>query len=103
MATTKKATTKRKSTKKATARTSSRSINSVEKRWKEDGELGALDAIIKKYAKMIDLTDSSRDLKPLCSGMIEAIERKNALEAAKGEKTAAQAPVFKILKAANGE
>lgn len=102
MATAKKTTTKRKSTKTASSRTSSRSVNSVEKKWKSEGELGAVDAIILKYAKMIDATDSSRDLKPLASGMLEAIDRKKALEAAKGDKATTQAPVFKILQAANG-
>lgn len=102
MATTRKTTTRRKSTKTASSKTSSRSINSVEKKWKNEGELGAVEAIILKYAKMIDSTDSSRDLKPLASGMLEAIDRKKALEAAKGESGAMEAPVFKILKAANG-
>ena len=102
MATTRKTTTKRKSTKTASSRTSARSVNSVEKKWKSEGERGAVEAIILKYAKMIDNTDSSRDLKPLASGMLEAIDRKKALEAAKGESGAMEAPVFKILKAANG-
>ncbi len=103
MATARKTPTKRKSTKTASSRTSSRSVNSVEQKWKKEGELGAVEAIILKYAKMIDSTDSSRDLKPLASGMLEAIDRKKALEAAKGEKGAVEAPVFQILKkAANG-
>ncbi len=110
----KKTTTTRKTTKAKTTRVSDRSKYSVEKRWKQDGESGALEAIIMKYAKMIDLTDSGRDLKPLASGMLEAIDRMNALKAANGAKNENKAPVFQILdkartdaeaklKAANGE
>ena len=105
---------KRKTAKKQTCKTSSRSKFSVEKCWKDGDELSAVEAIIIKYAKMIDATDSSRDLKPLASGMLEAIDRKNALEAAEGSRNENKAPVFKILekaqsdaqakmKAANGE
>ncbi len=104
MAATKKTTTKRKAAKTQTARTSSRSINSIEKKWKTEGELGATEAIILKYAKILDMTDSGRDMKPLASGMLEAIDRYKALKAAKGEDAENELkPVFKILKAANGE
>lgn len=103
MPATKKTTTKRKASKTASSRTSSRSVNSVERKWKTEGELGAADATILKYAKLIDSTDSTRDMRSLVTGMFEMIDRKKALEAAEGKSEAAEAPVFKILKAASGD
>ena len=38
-------------------------------------------AIISKYAKVIDECDSARDMKPLASGIFEAIDRLNAINA----------------------
>ena len=55
---------------------------SVEQGWREGGEIGAIRAIIVKYAKVLDMTDSGRDMKPLATGMCEAIDRLKALEAA---------------------
>lgn len=44
-------------------------------------EAGIVKAIISKYAKVIDECDSARDMKPLASGIFEAIDRLNALNA----------------------
>lgn len=74
---------------------------SVEKAWREQGEIGAVKASIVKYAKVIDMTDSGRDMKPLVSGMFEMIDRLNALESREGGKKA-ETPLFQILKASNG-
>lgn len=44
-------------------------------------EAGIVKAIISKYAKVIDECDSARDMKPLASGIFEAIDRLKALNA----------------------
>lgn len=73
---------------------------SVEQAWRENGEIGAVKASILKYAKVLDMTDSGRDMKPLISGMFEAIDRLKALEA--GGKSENVTPLLRILeKAAN--
>ena len=74
---------------------------SVELAFRQDGEIGAVRASIIKYAKVLDMTDSGRDIKPLVSGMFEAIDRLKALEAQGG--TSEESPLLKVLnKAANG-
>ena len=55
---------------------------SIESAWREDGELAAVRAVVQKYARVLDMTDSGRDIKPLASGMFEAIDRLKTLEAA---------------------
>lgn len=74
---------------------------SVEQAWRKDGEIGAVRAAIVKYAKVLDMTDSGRDMKPLVSGMFEAIDRLKSLEAHTSNK-AKITPLAEILnKAAN--
>jgi hypothetical protein len=73
---------------------------SVETAWREQGEKAAVEAAILKYAKVIDMTDSGRDMKPLVSGMFEIVDRLKALESRDGD-TKAETPLFKILKASN--
>lgn len=73
---------------------------SVAQAWKEEGEIGAVKAAIEKYARVIDMTDSGRDMKPLITGMFEAIDRLKALEAHDSGKK--ESPLLTILnKAAN--
>ncbi len=73
---------------------------SVETAFRENGEIGAVRAAIIKYAKVLDMTDSGRDIKPLVSGMFEAIDRLKALEAQDNKTN--ETPLFKVLsKAAN--
>lgn len=73
---------------------------SVEQAWREQGEIGACKASIVKYAKVLDMTDSGRDIKPLVSGLFEAIDRLKALEAV--ENKTSDTPLFRIVnKAAN--
>lgn len=74
---------------------------SVEQAWREQGEVGALKAIIVKYAKVLDMTDSGRDIKPLASGMCEAIDRLNALEAI--GQTNKDTPLLRIINKAVNE
>ena len=59
---------------------------SVEAAYRESGEIGAVRSVIIKYAKVLDMTDSGRDIKPLASGLFEAIDRLKALEAGPGAK-----------------
>ena len=73
---------------------------SVEQAWREEGEIGAVRASICKYAKILDMTDSGRDIKPLVSGMFEAIDRLKTLEVQTSSK-AKVTPLANILKAAN--
>lgn len=73
---------------------------SIEQAWKRQGEIGATKAAIIKYAKVLDGTASGRDMKPLISGMFEAIDRLKALEAHDAGKK--ESPLVAILnKAAN--
>ncbi len=73
---------------------------SIEQAWKRQGEIGATKAAIIKYAKVLDKTVSGRDMKPLISGMFEAIDRLKALEAHDAGKK--ESPLVAILnKAAN--
>jgi hypothetical protein len=73
---------------------------SVEKAWREEGEIGAVRAAIAKYAKVIDMTDSGRDMKPLVTGMFEMVDRLKALESRDSE-IKSETPLFRILNAAN--
>lgn len=74
---------------------------SVEQAWREQGEIGAVKAAIVKYAKILDMTDSGRDIKPLATGMFEAIDRLKMLEAS-SVSTNKITPLTRILeKAAN--
>lgn len=70
---------------------------SVEQAWREQGERGAVAAIIVKYAKVLDMTDSGRDIKPLASGMLEAVDRLKALDAQAKQDT----PLAEILREAD--
>lgn len=75
---------------------------SVEQAWREEGEIGAVKASIIKYAKVLDMTDSGRDMKPLVSGMFEAIDRLKSLEAHTSNK-AKITPLADILNKAASE
>lgn len=74
---------------------------SIEQAWREDGEVGAVKASIIKYAKVLDMTDSGRDIKPLVSGMFEMVDRLKALESRDSE-AKADTPLYQILKLAEG-
>ena len=41
-------------------------------------------AVVAKYARVLDMTDSGRDIRPLATGMYEAIDRLRSLEAEEG-------------------
>ena len=71
---------------------------SIEQAWRNEGEIGAVKASIVKYAKVLDMTDSGRDIKPLVTGMFEMVDRLKVLEARDSE-LKAETPLFEILKA----
>ena len=75
---------------------------SIEQAWREQGEIGAVRASIAKYAKVLDMTDSGRDIKPLVTGMFEMVDRLKALESRDSE-AKADTPLFRILKSASNE
>lgn len=68
---------------------------SIETAWVESGEIEAVRAVIQKYARVLDMTDSGRDIKPLASGMFDAIDRLKTLEAA--EASSGSSPLATIL------
>lgn len=68
---------------------------SIETAWAQGDELGATWAIVQKYARVLDMTDSGRDIKPLATGMFEAIDRLKALQATEGAK--ANSPLADLL------
>lgn len=64
--------------------------------WEEGGEIAVTRRAVKKYAEVIDVTESGRDMKPLITGMFEAIDRLKALEDAESAKSGAT-PLDQIL------
>lgn len=79
---------------------------SVYDAWRANNEMQLIGAVIAKYAKIIDECESARDMKPLASGMFEAIDRLNQVKAA--HTSNAQTPLAAIVamaerKAASGE
>ena len=72
---------------------------SIEEAWGAGDELAVARAVVRKYARVLDMTDSGRDIKPLATGMFEAIDRVRILEAQQDEATST--PLFKIVSEAN--
>lgn len=70
---------------------------SIEELWAAGDEIGMTRAIVRKYARVLDMTDSGRDIKPLATGLFEALERVRALEARESTST----PLAEILKMAS--
>ena len=73
---------------------------SIEEAWADGDELAMARAVVRKYARVLDMTDSGRDIKPLATGMFEAMDRVRALEAQQAE---TQTPVASILARARAE
>lgn len=71
---------------------------SVETSYIEQGEIGAVKASIIKYCKIIDMTDSARDIRPLVTGLFEAIDRLKILEATSS--TSNNTALFRIMEKA---
>ena len=69
---------------------------SIEELWAAGDEVGMTAAIVRKYARVLDMTDSGRDIKPLATGLFEALERYHALKDSDNSDT----PLAAILKMA---
>lgn len=69
---------------------------SIAAAWSDGGEIEATREAVRKYAEVIDVTESGRDMKPLITGMFEAIDRLKDLEAAEAAETG-ETPLSKIL------
>ena len=55
-------------------------VESIETAWHERDEIRMLKALVAKYARVLDMTDSGRDIKPLATGMLEAMDRLKAID-----------------------
>ena len=72
--------------------------DSIEEAWAAGDEVGMVRAVVRKYARVLDMTDSGRDIKPLATGMFEAVDKLHAMEAASGAGNVT--PLADILKKA---
>lgn len=68
---------------------------SIELAWSERDEIGVVRAVVRKYARVLDMTDSGRDIKPLVTGMFEAMDRLAVMEA--DEAATSRSPLADIL------
>lgn len=73
---------------------------SIEQAWANRDELGVAVAVAQKYARVLDMTDSGRDIKPLATGLFEAIDRVHALEAVSGNTDTPYAQIMREAEAA---
>lgn len=71
---------------------------SIEEAWANGDELALARAVVRKYARVLDMTDSGRDIKPLATGMFEAMDRVRALEA---QSDVNETPLARILSLAD--
>ena len=55
-------------------------VESIETAWHQHDEVQMLKNLVAKYARVLDMTDSGRDIKPLATGMLEAIDRLKAID-----------------------
>ena len=69
--------------------------DSIEQAWAKNDELALVSAVIQKYAHVLDMTDSGRDIKPLATGLFEAVDRYNTLKLSAD--TLNNTPLAKIL------
>jgi len=67
---------------------------SIESAWADGDELAMARAVVRKYARVLDMTDSGRDIKPLATGMFEAMDRVRTLEA---QRSTSETPLAAIL------
>ena len=72
---------------------------SIEQAWNAHDEIMVTRAVVRKYCRVLDMTDSGRDIRPLASGLFETIDRLKALEATQGIN--ANTPLATILEEAN--
>ncbi len=75
---------------------------SIAAAWEKGGEIEATRQSVRKYAEVIDVTESGRDMKPLITGMFEAIDRLKALEEAEAAREG-DTPLSQILGMGDGD
>lgn len=68
---------------------------SLESAWLDGGEIAVTAQAVRKYTQVIDVTESGRDMKPLITGLFDAIDRLKALEAV--EQSQGANPMASIL------
>ena len=76
-------------------------VESIETAWHDRDEVRLLSALVAKYARVLDMTDSGRDIKPLATGMLEAMDRLKLVEAAQGGDE--MPPIMRLIEQANSE
>jgi hypothetical protein len=62
-------------------------VTHIEEMLVKGDEAGMVLEIARKYARVLDMTDSGRDIKPLATGLFEAVDRWKALTGGKDEDT----------------
>lgn len=78
-----------------------RTPTSIAAAWQKGGEIEATRQAVRKYAEVIDVTESGRDMKPLITGMFEAIDRLKALEESEAAREG-DTPLSQILGMGDG-
>jgi hypothetical protein len=73
---------------------------SIEEAWARGDELAMARAVVRKYARVLDMTDSGRDIKPLATGMFEAVQLVHSIE--EQREGATDTPLAQVLKMAEG-
>ena len=71
---------------------------SIEEALVNGDELGVAREVARKCARVLDMTDSGRDIKPLMTALFDALARVHALEAAEG--LAGETPYAQIMREA---
>jgi hypothetical protein len=72
---------------------------SIEEAWASGDELALAKAVVRKYARVLDMTDEGRVIKPLATGMFEAIQIVHSIEQRESESS--DTPLAEILKMAS--
>lgn len=65
----------------------SSNVTHIEEMLVKGDEAGMTFEVARKYARVLDMTDSGRDIKPLSTGLFEAVDRWKALTDGKNEDT----------------
>lgn len=60
---------------------------SIEEAWDKGDDLAMARAVVRKFARVLDMTDEGRVIKPLVAGMFEAVDRVRAIEEREAEGT----------------
>lgn len=84
------------------SRTGPKKYRSIASALRNGDDLDVARAVAAKYAKTLDACESARDVKPLATGLFEAIDRINALEARDGAANE-RTPLVRVLSRADEE